>query len=98
MNTGGRFPRYWKNNSIHTLEGGPITAFGTGEAYDIRVADGSVVVVGLATRNPDYNHSFETACYWVDGEIRYLVSRYDVPEELGLEDWETSVARGVFIE
>lgn len=98
LNTGGRFPRYWKNNSIHTLEGGPITAFGTGEAYDIRVADGSVVVVGLATRNPDYNHSFETACYWVDGEIRYLVSRYDVPEELGLEDWETSVARGVFIE
>lgn len=96
--TGGRYPRYWKNNSIHTLDGGPITAFGTGEAYDIRVADGNIVVVGIATRSPNYDGSFETACYWLNGELHYLVDRYDVPEDLGIDDWESSYARGVHIE
>ena len=98
LNTGGRYPRYWKNNNIYNLEGGPPTSFGTGEAYDIRVADGNVVVVGISTRDPEYNNSFVTACYWLNGELHYLVSRYDVPEELGLEDWESSIARGIYIE
>jgi len=98
LNTGGTYPEYWKNDSKKYLPGGPPTDFGTGEARDIRVADGYVVVVGIATRDPDYNESYTTACYWINGELHYLVSQYDVPEELGLDDWEHSIARGVHIE
>jgi hypothetical protein len=98
LNTGGIYPEYWKNNNIYHLTGGPPTDFGTGEARDIRVADGNIVVVGVATRDPDYNGSYTTACYWINGELHYLVSQYDVPEELGLNDWENSYARGVHIE
>jgi hypothetical protein len=94
--TGGTFPQYWKNSTIYDLDGGPLTNFGTGQAYDIRVADGNVVVAGIATRDPSYDNSMESACYWLNGELNYLVNQYDVPE--GLEDWEWSAARGIFIE
>ena len=94
--TGGTFPQYWKNSTIYDLEGGPLTNFGTGQAYDIRVADGNVVVAGIATRDPSYDNSMESACYWLNGELNYLVNQYDVPE--GLEDWEWSSAKGIFIE
>ena len=30
--TGGSFPQYWKNSTIHDLQGGPLTNFGTGVA------------------------------------------------------------------
>ena len=93
--TGGTFPQYWRNSTIHDLEGGPLTNFGKGEAYDIRVADGNVVAVGAATRDTSY-YSYESACYWLNGELHYLVDQYDVPE--GLEDWYDGEARGVFIE
>ena len=94
--TGGTFAQYWKNSTIYDLDGGPLTNFGTGQAYDIRVADGNVVAVGIATRDPSYHDSVESACYWLNGELNYLVNQYDVPE--GLEDWEWSAARGIFIE
>jgi hypothetical protein len=94
--TGGSFPQYWKNSTIHDLEGGPLTNFGTGVAYDIRVADGNVVAVGAATRDSSYYDSYLSACYWLNGERHYLVKQSQVPE--GLEDWEWSEARGIFIE
>ena len=94
--TGGSFPQYWKNNTIHDLEGGPLTNFGSGVAYDIRVADGNVVVVGAATRDSSYYDSYLSACYWLNGERHYLVKQFQVPE--GLEDWYSSEAMGIFIE
>ena len=94
--TGGSFPQYWKNSTIHDLPGGPLTNFGTGVANDIRVADGDVVVVGEATRDTSYSGSQESACYWINGELHYLVEQNDVPA--GLEDWDWSSAKGVFIE
>ena len=94
--TGGSFAQYWKNGNIHDLPGGPLTGFGTGEAFDIRVADGNVVVGGVATRDPDYDYGYVTACYWLNGELHYLVNQYDIPE--GIDDWEHSYVRGVFIE
>ena len=94
--TGGSFPQYWKNSTIHDLQGGPLTNFGTGVAYDIRVADGNVVAVGAATRDSSYYDSYLSACYWLNGEKHYLVKQSQVPE--GLEDWEWSEARGIFIE
>ena len=93
--TGGSFPQYWKNSTIYDLEGGPMTNFGTGLAYDIGVADGNVVVVGVATRDTSYFDSQESACYWLNGELHYLVNQYDVPE--GTEGWEWSAARGVTV-
>ena len=72
-----------------------MTGFGTGEAYDIRVADGNVIVVGIVTRSPNYDDSGESACYWLNGELHYLVDQYDVLE--GLEKWYESEARGIFI-
>ena len=86
--TGGTFPQYWKNNTIHDLEGGPMTGFGTGQANDIRVADGNVIVVGIATRGPNYESSSEYACYWLNGELHYLEDISGV--------W--SEAKGVFID
>jgi len=86
--TGGDFPQYWKNNTIYDLEGGPMTEFGTGVAYDIRVADGNVVVVGIATRGPNYNDSGESACYWLNDELYYLEDISGV--------W--SEAKGIFID
>ena len=83
--TGGTFPRYWKNNKAHDLEGGPHDGnFGTGQANDIRVADGNIVVVGMATGGP----TGESACYWLNGELNYL----DVVEG------GRSEATGIFIE
>ncbi len=94
--TGGTIPQYWKNNTIYDLDGGPVTNFGTGEAYDIRVADGNVVVVGVATRDANYYDSRLSACYWLNGELNYLVKPGDVPE--GIDHWYESEARGIFIE
>ena len=96
LNTGGWFPQYWKNSNIHDLEGGPMTDFGTGAAHDIKVADGNIVIVGEATRDNDYNNSWTSACYWLNGDLFYLVNQNDVPT--GQEDWYHSIARGVFIE
>ena len=86
--TGGRFPRYWKNNTIHDLEGGPMTVFGTGQANDIRVADGNVVAVGIATRGSNYDDYGVHACYWLNGDLHYL--------DNVIGEW--SEAKGVFIE
>ena len=65
-----------------------MTEFGTGVAYDIRVADGNVIVVGIATRGPNYESSSEYACYWLNGELHYLEDISDVWTE----------AKGVFID
>ena len=65
-------------------------------AYDIRVADGDVVAVGAATRDSSYYDSYLSACYWINGDLHYLVEQNDVPD--GLEDWDWSSAKGVFIE
>ena len=86
--TGGTFPRYWKNNTIHELEGGPMTEFGTGQANDIRVADGNVIVVGIATLGPNYDDGVQSACYWLNGELHYLDNAGSF--------W--SEAKGVFID
>ena len=94
--SGGTFAQYWKNNSIHDLEGGPVTAFGTGEAKDIKVIDGNVLVVGIATRDTSYENSRESACYWINGELHYLLKEGDVPSEI--EYWYESEATGVFVE
>ena len=94
--TGGNKPRYWKNNKIKHLEGGPITYFGTGEAYDIKISDGNIVVAGIATRDTSYYDGYPSACYWMNGELNYLVNQGDVPD--GIEDWTSSEAKAVFIE
>ena len=94
--TGGTFPQYWKNNTIHDLPGGPLTNYGTGEANDIKIADGNIIVVGIATRDTSYYNSIPSACYWINGELHYLVNQNDVPESI--EDWIDSEAKGVFIE
>ena len=65
-----------------------MTGFGTGQANDIRVADGNVIVVGIATRGPNYDDSGESACYWFNGELHYLEDISGV--------W--SEAKGVFID
>jgi hypothetical protein len=93
--TGGTFPQYWKNKNIRDLEGGPLTDFGTGEAYDIRVANNNKIVVGVATRDTSYNYSYLSACYWLNGDLHYLVNEYDVPA--GLENWYEGEAKGVFV-
>ncbi len=98
--SGGSYPQYWKNNNIHDLEGGPLNSWGTGTAYDIRVADGNVVVVGIATvESPDPTTpegSFTAPCYWLNGELHFLVNQYDVPQEI--ERWMNGNAKGIYIE
>ena len=94
--TGGTFPQYWKNNTIHDLPGGPLTNYGTGEANDIKIADGNIIVVGIATRDTSYYNSIPSACYWINGELHYLVNQNDVSESI--EEWTDSEAKGVFIE
>ena len=37
-----------------------------------------------------------SACYWLNGELHYLVKQGDVPE--GIEDWYWSEAKGIHIE
>ena len=86
--SGGNFPQYWINNTIYDLEGGPMTEFGTGVAYDIKVADGNIIVVGIATKGPNYNDNGESACYWLNGTLHYLE---DISGEL-------SSAKGIFID
>ena len=98
--SGGSFPQYWKNNNIVDLPGGPLNSWGTGTGYDVRAKDGNVVVVGVATvESPDPatpEGSYITPCYWLNGELHFLVDQYDVPEEI--ERWMDGYARGVFIE
>ena len=94
--TGGSFPQYWKNGNIYDLEGGPITNYGSGAAYDIKTADGNIVIVGIATRDTSYYDSPVSACYWLNGELHYLVNQYDIGD--GIEDWISSEAKGVYIE
>ena len=94
--SGGTFAQYWKNNTIYDLEGGPITSFGTGEAKDIKVVDGNVMVVGIATRDTSYENSRTSACYWINGELHYLIKQDDIPNEI--EYWYESDATGIFIE
>ncbi len=65
-----------------------MTEFGTGQANDIRVADGNVIVVGIATRGTSYDSSSEYACYWLNGELHYL-------EDIS-DGW--TEAKGVFID
>ena len=98
--SGGSWPQYWKNNKIIDLPGGPLNSWGTGTAYDVRVADGNVVVVGIATvESPDPatpEGSYTSPCYWLNGELHFLVDQYDVPNEI--ERWMDGEAKGVFIE
>ena len=65
-----------------------MTEFGTGQANDIRVADGNVIVVGIVTRGTSYEDGVEIACYWLNGELHYLEDISGV--------W--SEAKGVFID
>ena len=76
--TGGSFPQYWKNGNIYDLEGGPITNYGSGAANDIKIADGNIVVVGIATRDTSYYNNSESACYWLNGQLHYLVNQNDI--------------------
>ena len=94
--SGGSQPQYWKNGTIHDLQGGPRTNFGTGAAYDIRVSDGDIVAVGIATRDTSYYDSYTSACYWLNGELYYLVNENNISQDL--PDWYHSNAKGIFIE
>ena len=96
LNTGGTVPQYWKNGTINDLFGGPWTSFGKGAAYDIRVSDGDIVVAGIATRDSSYYDSYTSACYWLNGQLYYLVNDGDVPQDL--TDRFHSRAKGVFIQ
>ena len=82
------------------LPGGPLNSWGTGTAYAVRAKDGNVVVVGVATvESPDPTTpegSYITPCYWLNGELHFLVDQYDVPEEI--ERLMDGYARGIFIE
>ena len=93
--SGGYFPQYWKGKKIYDLEGGPLGWFGTGEAFDIRVVDENIVVVGTAHRD-NYLDGEMSACYWFNGELNYLVKQGDVPA--GIDDWYWSDAKGIHIE
>tara|TARA_X000001036_G_scaffold238752_1_gene222690 strand:+ start:401 stop:2602 length:2202 start_codon:yes stop_codon:yes gene_type:complete len=93
--SGGYFPQYWKGKKIYDLEGGPLGWFGTGDAYDIRVADENIIVVGVATRD-NYLEGEMSACYWFNGELNYLVKQGDVPADI--DDWYWSEAKGLHIE
>ena len=94
--TGGSFPQYWKNGNIYDLEGGPITNYGSGAANDIKIADGNIVVVGIATRDTSYYNNSESACYWLNGQLHYLVNQNDILD--GIDEWMVSEAKGIFIE
>ena len=86
--TGGNFPQYWINSTIYDLEGGPMTEFGTGAAYDIQVSDGNIIAVGIATTGPNYDDDGESACYWVNGKLYYIEDIIGVRSE----------AKGIFID
>jgi len=85
--TGGDFPQYWKNSTIHDLEGGPMTEFGTGVAYDIRVADGNVIVVGIATRGPNYDDSGERKPSAVPFKMSLEALQLEPKETIMVGDW-----------
>ena len=89
-------PQYWKNGNIYDLPGGPWTYFGKGAAYDIRVSEGDIIVAGIATRDSSYYDSYTSACYWLNGQLYYLVNENDVPQDVN--DWHHSYARGISIE
>ena len=93
--SGGYTPQYWKNGEIHDLEEGMRTDFGTGAAYDIKIAGGDILVVGVAPRDTINNISLESACIWLNGELKYLLDQGNMPENL--EDWMVSTAKGLYI-
>lgn len=95
--SGGTAPQYWINNDIYDLPGGPRTDFGLGAAYDIRVSDGNIITVGVATRDSSYNDGYTSACYWLNGNLYYLVNESGFNSELET-DWYRSNAKGVFID
>ena len=72
--TGGTVPQYWRNGEIYDLPGGPITEYGIGAAYDIDIVEGYTVLTGIATRDSSYYDSYTSACYWLDGNLYYLVN------------------------
>ena len=94
--SGGYTPQYWKNGDIYDLEEGMRTDFGTGAAYDIKIADGNVIVVGEVPRDTLNSYSIESACVWVNGELNYLVQIDDVNQDI--DDWMQSTAKGLYIE
>ena len=94
--TGGYTPQYWKNGNLHDLEEGMRTEYGTGAAYDIKIADGNVVVVGEVPRDTLDNYSIESACVWINGELNHLVQIDDVNQNI--DDWMQSTAKGLYIE
>ena len=94
--TGGYTPQYWKNGTLHDLEEGMRTEYGTGAAYDIKITDGNVVVVGEVPRDTLDSYSIESACVWVNGELNHLVQIDDVNQNI--EDWMQSTAKGLYIE
>ncbi len=69
---------------------------GKGAAYDIRVSDGDIIVAGIATRDSSYYDSYTSACYWLNGQLYYLVNDGDVPQDL--PDRFHSRAKGIFVE
>ena len=95
--TGGTVPQYWRNGEIYDLPGGPITEYGIGAAYDIDIVEGYTVLTGIATRDSSYYDSYTSACYWLDGNLYYLVNEGGVNNELET-DWYRSNARGIFID
>jgi hypothetical protein len=94
--SGGYTPQYWKNGDIYDLEEGMRTDFGTGAAYDIKIVEGDIVVVGVAPRDTINNISLESACIWLNGELKYLLDQDNMPEDL--DDWMVSTAKGLYIE
>ena len=84
-------------DDIYDLPGGPRTDFGLGAAYDIRVSDGNIITVGVATRDSSYNDGYTSACYWLNGNLYYLVNESGFNSELET-DWYRSNAKGVFID
>ena len=95
--TGGTVPQYWRNGEIYDLPGGPITEYGIGAAYDIDIVEGYTVLTGIATRDSSYYDSYTSACYWLDGNLYYLVNEGGFNNELET-DWYRSNARGIFID
>lgn len=94
---GGTVPQYWRNGEIYDLPGGPITEYGIGAAYDIDIVEGYTVLTGIATRDSSYYDSYTSACYWLDGNLYYLVNEGGFNNELET-DWYRSNARGIFID
>ena len=72
------------------------TDFGTGAAYDIKIAGGDILVVGVVPRDTINNISLESACIWLNGELKYLLDQDNMPENL--DDWMVSTAKGLYLD